>query len=129
MSIFRPLDKLLKPPPMQRYGLSATEANELKLMRSSPGWNAYLKLLSNYAELQGQAMLYCSDDAAVHCARGLIQGLQSGPMLVDSIIESEKNRNEREREREQRAESATGTEDSRIDALYGTSLWPDRGAI
>ena len=125
MSIFRPLAKLLKSPPIQRYGLSAAEADELKLMLGSPGWNAYIKLLSNYAELQGQAMLYCSDDAAVHCARGLIQGLQSGPMLVDSIIKGEQNRNERERERERRAESA-GTEDSRVGARIGTSIWPDR---
>ena len=118
MNIFQQLGKTKKN--MFRYGLTNQEVVALESYHGSEGWKAYLKLLSNYAEFQGQTMLHCSDDAALHCARGQILGLQAGPMLVDSIIQGEKIRNEREQQSERTDTSGA----SRIGALWGTSLWP-----
>ena len=122
MKIFKPIG--IKPAPQQRYGLSEEDASRLKLLLASDGWHAYMKLLSNYAEFQGQTMLHCSDDAALHCARGLIQGLQAGPLLVDSIIQGEDIRNGRELAREQSREPSADAGIAAARALFGTSLWP-----
>jgi len=115
---FKPKTKIKEP----LHGMDKTEQAELQSLTTHPGWSTYLKLLDNFIEHNARAMLNASNDADVHCFRGLIQGLELGPILVDSILKKEDTEHERERQRlrlsEQRARSDA--------SLYGTSHWFDQ---
>ena len=80
-------------------------------------------MVDAYIDHNARAMLNASNDADVHCFRGLVQGLELGPILVDSIIKKEDKDNERER-----TQSRLDAERAAADVtLYGTGLWSRTG--
>ncbi len=119
MILTKLIDRLRKKPKHFIADLTKEQREELRSLTFTPGWTTYLDLISSAMDHNARAMLNTSIDAEVHCFRGLVLGLELGPILVDSIINKKDAQDERESERarlaEQRARSDT--------TLYGTSLW------
>ena len=103
--------------------LTPEQREALRSLTFTSGWTVYLEMVDAYIDHNARAMLNTSNDADVHCFRGLVQGLELGPILVDSIIKKEDKEDARER-----SQSRIDAERAAADVtLYGTGLWDRTG--
>ena len=103
--------------------LTPEQREALRSLTFTPGWTTYLELIDSAVDHNARAMLNTSNDADVHCFRGLVQGLELGPILVDSIIKKEDKEDAR-----QRSQRRLDAERAAADVtLYGTGLWNRTG--
>lgn len=124
--IFQALLDRFKHKPGFIASLDKSEIDELRLLSTNLGWHTYINLLDAAIEYHAQSMLADScNDADVHRLRGLIRGLEFGPMLVDNIINKEDPKDERERHKQRLADQRARDNTS----LYGTSHWRGQEAI
>jgi hypothetical protein len=118
MTMFRKLFDMLNPkaPEERPYGLTQGQVAELR------GWwsdNAlYLELLDKRSTMYGEALLAAPTTEKMWEMRGYIMGLRAAGLLVDEILQKEKELSDNGRRR-----STERIDDHRITALYGTPGW------
>ena len=111
-----------KPKPFTA-SLTPEQREALRSLTFTPGWTTYLELIDSAVDHNARAMLNISNDADVPCVRGLVQGLELGPILVDRIIKTEEKEDERERTQRRIAAERAAADVT----LYGTGLWDRTG--
>ena len=122
LDVFRPQNtdpdpEALKGALLSQFGITAEEFAELAELRGHPGWKVYAKTLDALITFNGEALLTTRTNEDVHYLRGKVTGLREAPNHVDVIIAKERELAERPRA------AATGSDDARIIATYGTPAY------
>lgn len=129
--IFRDLLEILKPtpqvqttPPENMFGLGDAEILSLAELRATEEWPIFLKVLDCQSTLYGEAMLASVSVEKMWEMRGYILGLRRAGILVDEILQKQK---ESKTEDERRRSQQFRANDHRATALYGTASWANAG--
>lgn len=118
MSLFRKLKDILNPKQEDRpYGLSEADVGKLRELKGSAGFGLFLSLLDKRAIMYGEGLLQAQTTEKMWEMRGYIMGLRAAGLIVDEILQKEKERSEHERSR---SDGRQFRNDHRDTALYGT---------
>jgi len=121
--LIRKIKEILKPPPSTGIPLNITagELERLKELRSSKGWQDYVRLLDRLSTLYGETLLGKSDNAEVHFYRGSILALRRAGTIIDEITRTMEGKDAESRKREH--DSTVRRELQQRLATYGTPFW------
>jgi len=99
-------------------GLSPSEWDVLKDLRTSAEWEIFVKALDESAKFTGEALLGASTNESLHFYRGMVQGLRKAGTLLDELKASEDAHLN-----EQRKHLPRDTSSARAVATYGSPAW------
>lgn len=119
--MFRKLADIINPKqPKREFDLSDAEVEKLRDLRDASGYPVFLKTLDLRINIHGEAMLASQTIEKMWEMRGYIMGLRAAGLIVDEILQKEKELSEYERRRSDGNRYAT---DHVATALYGTPSW------
>lgn len=121
MSLFRRLRDIINPPKEERpYGLTEGEVQKLRELEGSGAWKVYQKVLDLRINFYGEGMLSSVSTEKMWEMRGYIMGIRAAGLIVDEILQKEKELSEHA---ERRRSTSIRANDHRVTALLNTPSW------